>query len=589
MSDSTEVMTSDFSVAATSLVDLSHLQETVVWLVNQLHRHQDEISILQNRRDVDIPTIKAQLYKQRVWMVEKKYQYRVEKCLAYGFHVFAKTREDARSERSKWRAANARAYKTAATKVMRAWEAFWQEEKVYRHHVKFSLRNIRRNRLGAMFGIWQHDWMIEKRDRAIIAARDAREARMHKINGLTGFFNQWARKQRHRAMIKRMTIRRNDFTKGRIVTAWKFLIDFQNALAHKLHFLTTKRARLFKIDAMYTWKAVVEEARRHRGVVARNYRYNRNRRLQQAMEDWSASARLQHKLRLLEICEQANEDPLELAEAMEHVVDGIVMRQNVRVFELQVAHALRGRIADLKLQASVTMLEAYLAKKVDKPTAEMIQRRGLRSWEAISQAQGTQKTEHKTAASPKTTSKTAAEATKAEPSAEASAEPTADEPNAALPQSSHRMLLEQQYRDQAARHIAHHVPIGSEAYMRNAALAHAVPPPHVADMHSEANARANAFLGGHADHIARQRQLDEMNAAAAHHDAAQHHAHMQHMHMQEQAMRDGGLLGGHAAAAAPGAPPASPPKTEESALTRAREQVNNLRNELQSESHRGSQ
>jgi len=33
-----------FGVASQSLVDLSHLQETVVWLVNQLHRHQDEIS-----------------------------------------------------------------------------------------------------------------------------------------------------------------------------------------------------------------------------------------------------------------------------------------------------------------------------------------------------------------------------------------------------------------------------------------------------------------------------------------------------------------------------------------------------------------
>ena len=85
----------DFNIAATSLVDLSHLQETVrcpcpivlpsrsnkllqvVWLVNQLHRHQDEISILQNRRDVDIPTIKAQLFKQRCWMVDKKYTYMV--------------------------------------------------------------------------------------------------------------------------------------------------------------------------------------------------------------------------------------------------------------------------------------------------------------------------------------------------------------------------------------------------------------------------------------------------------------------------------------------------------------------------------
>merc|ERR1712216_363390 len=195
----------DFSVAATSLVDLSHLQETVVWLVNQLHRHQDEISILQNRRDVDIPTIKAQLFKQRTWMVEKKYAYLVEKMCIYGFEVFAKNREEARSERSKWRMANNRAYKVAATKVMRNWEAFWQEEKMYRHHVRFSLRSIRHNRLVAAMGIWQYDWMIAKRDRAVVTARKLREERQMKINSMVGFINQMSRKKRHRAMIQRMT------------------------------------------------------------------------------------------------------------------------------------------------------------------------------------------------------------------------------------------------------------------------------------------------------------------------------------------------------------------------------------------------
>eukprot|EP00658_Telonema_sp_P-2_P032121 TRINITY_DN23867_c0_g1_i2.p1 TRINITY_DN23867_c0_g1~~TRINITY_DN23867_c0_g1_i2.p1 ORF type:complete len:243 (-),score=77.07 TRINITY_DN23867_c0_g1_i2:77-805(-) len=195
-----------------------------------------------------------------------------------------------------------------------------------------------------------------------------------------------------RDRIRRMTVRRSELTKGQIVTAWKFLIDFEAALRHKLAWFTAKHDRSFKADAICRWKDVRSVSQRHSGLVIRSMRYARNRRLVQAMEDWSCTARLQHKLRLLEMCEQAVSDPLELALGMEVVVDGIVMRQNVRAHELQVAHALRGRIADLKLQASVAMLEATLAKKVDKPTAEMIQRRGLRSWETISQGQGTQKT-----------------------------------------------------------------------------------------------------------------------------------------------------------------------------------------------------
>jgi len=543
----------DFSVAATSLVDLSHLQETVVWLVNQLHRHQDEISILQNRRDVDIPTLKAQLYKQRTWMVEKKYQYRVEKSLAFGFSVFATLREEARKERAKWRMANARAYKTAANKAMRNWEAFWREEKVYRHHVKFSLRNIRRNRLCAMFGIWQYDWMIGKRDRAIIAARDAREARRHKINGLTGFFNQWARKLRHRALINRMTSRRHDNTKAQIVTAWKFVIDFEKALEHKLNWFTYKHDRAYKYDAIARWLATVERSRSQKGLVFRTHRYHRNRRLAAAMEDWSSAARLQHKLRLLELCERDSSDPLDLAQAMEHVVEGIVMRQHVRAHELQVAHALRGRIADLKLQASVSMLESTIAKKVDKPTAEMIQRRGLRSWESVSLAQGTQKTTPAPAAPAAPSPAPAASAPA--PAAEApAAEPAGADPDAipvagtgvGLPHSSHRMLLEQQYREHAARHMAAHAPLNlHDRQMRQAAFdaAHGPHPPHPAD-------------------------------------AAAHHEHMMHVQANEMAMRDAGILGG---VPPPPEAPAGAPAAETSAMQHAREQVNSLRNTLNTE------
>lgn len=474
--------------------------------MNQLHRHQDEISILQNRRDVDIPTLKAQLYKQRTWMVEKKYQYRVEKCLADGFSVFANVRDEARKERAKWRMANARAYKSAATKAMRNWEAFWQEEKLYRHHVKFSLRNIRRNRLSAMFGIWQYDWMIGKRDRAVIAARDAREARRHKINGLTGFFNQWARKLRHRALINRMSASRGLNTKRTIVGAWKLYVDFCASLAHKLQFFWAKRSRAYKLDGIARWIATVERARRYRGVVSRTHRYQRNRRLACAMQDWGAHARLQHKLRLLEICEREESDPLEIAQAMETVVEGIVIRQDVRTHELQVAHALRGRISDLKLHAAITVVNQALVKKVDRPTAEMIQRRGLRSWESITLAQGTNKptpagSDHSNpdpdpeppepSEPPSEPSGPSGAPPAAQPSPpregfpshrpvlgvgamgfgvldpyqhpsdSAAAHPT-------MPHSSTRQLLERQYRLQVENHFAAHAP--GERYLRQAAF-----------------------------------------------------------------------------------------------------------------------
>jgi hypothetical protein len=387
-------------------------------------------------------------------------------------------------------------------------------------------------------------------------------------------------------MIKRMTIRRHDMTKAKIMTAWKFLVDFEAALQHKLNWFTNKHNRAYKMDAMYVWKAEVEDARRHKGLVVRSHRYHRNRRLAQAMEDWSSAARLQHKLRLLEVCEQTEQDPLELAQAMEVIVDGIVLRQHVRSHELQVAHALRGRIADLKLQASVAMLEATLAKKVDKPTAEMIQRRGLRSWEAISTAQGTHKSQPKASPKSVTRDETPTKAAQADPAPSQDPEPEPSAEQSTLPQSSHRMLLEQQYRDQAARHVAAAAPIGPhEAYMRHAALGpHAVPPPHVADMHTEAAARASGFLLPQhmlPEQAERQRQLDEMNAAAIHEDAARHHEHMMHMQMQEQAMRDGGLLGGQPPS--PGGE-TSEAQASEGALQRAREQVSTLQASLQRES-----
>merc|ERR1711998_564821 len=109
-------------------------------------------------------------------------------------------------------------------------------------------------------------------------------------------------------MIQRMTNRRSELTKAKIVNAWKFVIDYEVSLVHKLKFMWAKMQRARKIDAVGKWWDTVLESRRHKGLVFRTHRYQRNRRLADAMEDWAAAARLQHKLRLLEICERESSD-----------------------------------------------------------------------------------------------------------------------------------------------------------------------------------------------------------------------------------------------------------------------------------------
>jgi len=54
-------------------IHLAQWLELTVCLVRfQLHRHQDEISMLQQRRDIDIPQLALQDVKQRHWMVERR-------------------------------------------------------------------------------------------------------------------------------------------------------------------------------------------------------------------------------------------------------------------------------------------------------------------------------------------------------------------------------------------------------------------------------------------------------------------------------------------------------------------------------------
>lgn len=293
------------------------------------------------------------------------------------------------------------------------------------------------------------------------------------------------------------------------------------------------------------------------------------------MEDWAAAARMQHKLRLLEICERDASDPLDLAQAMEHVVEGVVLRQNVRTHELQVAHALRGRIADLRLHASVVALESALGKKVDKPTAEMIQRRGLRNWESVSQAQGGAKAGDKLAVAPATLSPAAytkkirdelmTAAGNPPPQAAVVAAPqvapaaAAAPPQVAtttgLPQSSHRALLDHQFRSEAARQMT--AAGAQDRYMRLAAFdaAHGVapvdpaifmeahtmhvapaPPPEVAAL---AHARAQQDAAVHADMVANgvvpapivPLHPDEVNAL--------HRARAQVQHLQSSLQTEG--------------------------------------------------
>ena len=93
----------DFNVAAKSLVDLSHLQETVVWVVNQIHRHQDEIAALQARHDTDFPRLALQNQKLRHFVVNKRYEKFVREAEADGFEAFRREWLIAKDERAKWK------------------------------------------------------------------------------------------------------------------------------------------------------------------------------------------------------------------------------------------------------------------------------------------------------------------------------------------------------------------------------------------------------------------------------------------------------------------------------------------------------
>jgi hypothetical protein len=368
----------DFNVAAKSLVDLSHLQETVVWVVNQLQRHQDEIGYLQSKNDRDIPTINTQSMKQRHWMVERNYRYFYRLATQDGFSAFSKEWMRARVERSKWNKASWHAARMICRKAHAIWFDVWQEEKRNRHLCRYSLRNIRFHRLNRAMGLWQHAWLMARQDRQIIRSQDLHRAHATKVWCFAEFQRHTALMKRHKWAILTMTGRKDDRTKSKIMSAWKFLVDFNFIQEHKLWSHLMRKARMGIKDGFARWVNSVQYEKSTRGVVRRMHTYRSMRRLNAAMEDWAFAVTISKKARLLaqaEALDDAEGDSMEVARTMEAFVGGIVSKPKVRPFELQAAAAFLGRINDIKLHSAVTQVTRDLANKVDKPSAEDVARR----------------------------------------------------------------------------------------------------------------------------------------------------------------------------------------------------------------------
>jgi len=367
----------DFNVAAKSLVDLSHLQETVVWVVNQIHRHQDEIAAVQSRHDTDFPRLQLQVMKMRHWVVHKRYEKFVRECEADGFSAFKKEWLRAKEERAKYTKACRHSKKVAENKVVRAWEEFWQYEKKSRHLVRFSLRSIRHNRLCAAVAIWAWVWQLNKRYRTIIKNSDRRRDEVHTIKGLAGFFNQWKRKKRHRFIVRKMTETREARTESKILSAWKFLVDFRRIRATKIQYKIMKSDRQIEYNVLHAWDGVIQTEKRHRALIRRTTRYRNMRRLERAIEDWDFYVQYAKKQRLLQVDE---DDVIERMATMEGRIDGIVRKDRIRPMELEVAVKLVKNLNDLKLNTSVKEVQDALSKKLDKPTEEQVARRTVRMW-----------------------------------------------------------------------------------------------------------------------------------------------------------------------------------------------------------------
>jgi hypothetical protein len=367
----------DFNVAAKSLVDLSHLQETVVWVVNQIHRHQDEIAGLQARHDTDFPRLALQNMKLRHFVVNKRYEKFVREASADGFEAFRREWLIAKDERAKWKKASRHQRKIYQHKVMRLWEEDWQYNKKCRHLVKFSLRSMAHNRKDIGFGIWFWVWQYRKRHRTIIRQMKDRRNEVHKLKGIAGFFNQWKRKKRHRWIVNKVTETREFRTQCKIVTAWKFYIDFRRVRKQKLAYKLFRRNRTTKFNVFNAWADYVGTRKRHRAIIKRTTTYRNNRKLERGLEDWDFFVQYSKKQRLLQVDE---DDVIERLATMEGRIDGIVRKDRVRPMELETAVKLAKNLSDLKLNTAVKEVQDALARKVDKPTEEQVTRRTVRMW-----------------------------------------------------------------------------------------------------------------------------------------------------------------------------------------------------------------
>merc|ERR1712159_553204 len=166
-------------------------------------------------------------------------------------------------------------------------------------------------------------------------------------------------------------------TQCKIVTAWKFYIDFRRVRKQKLAYKLFRRNRTTKYNVFNAWADYVGTRKRHRGLIKRTTTYRNNRKLERGLEDWDFYVQYAKKQRLLQIDE---DDVIERMATMEGRIDGIVRKDRVRPMELETAVKLVKNLNDLKLNTSVKEVQDALGKKVDKPTEEQVARRTVRMW-----------------------------------------------------------------------------------------------------------------------------------------------------------------------------------------------------------------
>merc|ERR1712072_1452424 len=166
-------------------------------------------------------------------------------------------------------------------------------------------------------------------------------------------------------------------TESKILSAWKFLVDFRRIRATKIQYKLMKGERMIKFNVFHGWDNVIQTEKRHRALIRRTTRYRNARRLERAIEDWDFYVQYAKKQRLLQIDE---DDIIERMATMEGRIDGIVRKDRVRPMELETAVKLVKNLNDLKLNTSVKEVQDALGKKVDKPTEDQVARRTVRMW-----------------------------------------------------------------------------------------------------------------------------------------------------------------------------------------------------------------